>query len=65
MQLLLLVQELPLLDLVLGRLVVRHEIFFIDRGKVRVIEMIRDLLFIDDLLTLLGLYLVFLKLLLL
>lgn len=53
------------MDLVLGRLVVRHEIFFIDRGKVRVIEMIRDLLFIDDLLTLLGLYLVFLKLLLL
>ena len=49
------------MDLVLGRLIVRHEIFLIDGGKVRIIEMIGDLLFIDHLLALLGLDLVLLR----
>jgi hypothetical protein len=62
-QFLLFVQELALLDLVLGGFVIGHEIFLIDGGQVRIIEVIGDLLFIDDLLALLGLYLVLLKLL--
>jgi hypothetical protein len=49
--------------LVLWGLVVREEIFFVDGSKVRIVEVVGDLLFIDDLLALLGLHLVLLKLL--
>jgi hypothetical protein len=64
-QLLLLEQELSLLDLVLGRLVIGEEVLLIDGGKVGVIEVVRDFLLVDHILPLLLLELVLLKLLLL
>lgn len=53
MQFLLLVQQLPLLYLILRRLVVREEVFLVDRCEVRVVEVVGYLLLVDDFLALL------------
>lgn len=52
MQHFLLVEQLPLLDHVLGRFVVRQEILLVDRRQVRVVEVVRNFLLVDGLLAL-------------
>lgn len=49
------------MDLIFGRLVVRKKVLLVDRSKVRVIKMIRDLLLIDYLFTLVRFDLVLLE----